>query len=427
MAREVTLADILSERRVLPLPELVNIFCSVLDDLRQAHSQGKLHGDIKPRKIVQGEDRVWRLTDYGVSKVSTARYIAPEKAQHREVDARTDLYSLGVVLYESAVGRPPFDAQTGAELIQAHISQPPPKPSTFKPDIPRELEQVILRALAKDPAQRFQSAREFRSALESLLPKPTAKESPPTQPASAPTTQVQPPPAQTPPQPKPVKEPPKPPPVKPAPIQTKSPPPESQPVTVAPAVAREKPGKKPVLWLIPGILIVSGVALALILTNYNKKQVPDLIGLYYTDAQQTLEKAGFVYEVGPDKDDTAAMGKVVEQNPKPGQKIKKGAKVQVRLSTGMVAVPSIVNLPRSTVARLLKETGLDSIIFINEYNDEIATGNAISSEPKPGTKIKPNTPVRVKIAAGRATCPQCGTRREIGAQFCTVCGFRFVD
>ncbi len=423
MARELTLADLLSERRVLPLPELINIFSSVLDDLHQAHNQGKLHGDIKPKKIIQVEDKVWRLADYGISKISTARYIAPERAQRRDIDARADLYSLGVVLYEAVAGRPPFDAEIGAELIQAHISQPPPKPSTFKPDIPKELEQIIMRALAKDPAQRFQNAREFRSALTELLPKPTPKESPPKQPTPPPSS------VQVPAQPKPIKEPPKqppvkPPPPKPAPTRAQTAPVQTPAVPVAVAA---KTGKKTGIWLTAVILSVLGAAVTFVLISFNKKPTPNVVGLYYTEAQQTLERAGFVYGLGPDKDDTATMGKVVEQNPKPGQRIKKGAKVQVRLSTGMVVVPSITNLPKLEVTKILREQGLDSIIFINEYNDEIAIGNAINSEPKPGTKIKTRTPIRIKIAAGRATCPQCGTRREIGAQFCTVCGFRFVE
>lgn len=420
MARALTLADLLAQRRVLSPGELIPLFSSVLEDLEKAHSQGHLHGDVKPKKIVQVEERVWRLIDYGVSKIGTARYISPEKAQKLPVDARADLYSLGVVLYEAATGRPPFDAELGAELIQAHISQPPPPPSTVKPDLPPDLEKIILRALEKDPTRRFQSAREFRNALNALMPKETERPAPPS-PASASETAgpvktklaPQSPSASQPertPSPKPMAPP------RPSPAQIQS---------VHP-VHKEK-GKIP-MPVIPVILvIVASAALFFILSSRGKISVPEVVGQTQTEASANLESAGLRFALGPDKDGPLPMGLVAEQNPKPGSRVRKGTVVQIRLSTGMIEIPSLTGLNRTDAEKLLRAAGLDSIIIANEYSDEVETGWVVNVEPKSGTKVRAKTPVRLRIAAGRATCPQCGARREPGAQFCTRCGYRFPE
>lgn len=422
MARALTLADLLAQRRVLPPGELIPLFSSVLDDLEKAHSQGHLHGDIKPKKIVQVEERVWRLIDYGVSKIGTARYISPEKAQKLPVDARSDLYSLGVVLYEAATGRPPFDAELGAELIQAHISQTPPPPSSVKPDLPPDLEKIILRALEKDPARRFQSAREFRNALNALTPRETEHPAPPP-PASAPETAG---PMKTRISPQ-----------SPAASQAERTAPSRPmaPPRPAPAAAQTQPvhpvhkekGRIPVPIIALLLVIAAGAALFFILSGGGKISVPEVIGQTQTDARENLESAGLRFALGPDKDGPLPIGLVAEQNPKPGSRVRKGTVVQIRLSTGMIEIPSLTGLSRAEAEKLLRAAGLDSIIIASEYSDEVEIGRVIGVEPKSGAKVRAKTPVRLRIAAGRATCPQCSARREPGAQFCTRCGYRFPE
>jgi len=420
MARAQTLADLLEQRGALSCSELIQLFTSVLEDLEKAHAQGHLHGDVKPKKIVQVEDRVWRLIDYGVSRVGTARYIAPEKAQKQPVDARADLYSLGVVLYEAATGKPPFAAELGVDLIQAHINQPPPPPSSLKPDLPRELERIILRALEKDPARRFQSAHEFRIALTSLFPKQSEKQTPTpqkTEPVSAKQVKPQPAPQPT-----------------PAQLEETKPmaPPRPKPsTTVAPVVKPEvlsHTRNRPVPVAIIVILLITAAGIIyFVISNTGKVTVPGVIGMLQTEAQKSLEQTGLGFELGPDLDAPLPPGEVAEQNPKPGAKVKKGTRVQLRLSTGMIEIPVLSGRSRAEAERLLRSAGIDSIIFSNEYSDEVEFGRVINSEPRAGTRVSIKTPLRLRIANGRATCPQCGARREPGAQFCTRCGYRFPE
>lgn len=397
---------------MLSAPELARIFISILDDLERAHSQGSIHGDIKPRKIVQVADGVWRLIDYGASRVGTARYIAPERAEKKAFDARADLYSLGVVLYEAATGQPPFTAEIGAELIQAHISQNPPPPSSIKPDLSRELEQVILRALAKNPEQRFQNAKEFRAALVPFIPK---------EPEKKPLVQA----APAAPEPVVVGKPVTP---KPEPRRVMA---SARPVTPRPAAAVVPPvavkrRANPLVWILP-LVLVMGVAVFFFFSRTGGNQVPSVVGLTREDATAVLERTGFKLELGEDKHDTIGFGRVSEQIPAPGVWLKKGQVVRVRLSTGLVLLPDVVGMTREEAERRLRTVGLDSTLIIREYNDQVQTGTVIGTEPKSGTKLKPRTLVRLRVVAGRATCPECRARREPGAQFCTSCGYRFVD
>ncbi|MCL6638545.1 MAG: PASTA domain-containing protein [candidate division WOR-3 bacterium] len=421
MARAQTLADLLAERRVVPSPELENIFVSILDDLAHAHSQGRLHGDIKPKKIVQVEDGVWRLIDYGVSRVGTARYIAPEKAQRKSVDARADLYSLGVVLYEAATGKPPFEAELGADLIRAHIEQPPPAPRSIRPEITPELEKVILKALAKKPEERFQTAKDFRAALLAVIPKELEKK-------PAPITSEQP-------RPEPIKmtQPPRQTESTPAAAVSKSvmstarpvSPPKAAPPVAAVPLPRER-GRGPLVWIVLAGLILVAVGSWLIIGGQGKP-IPDVQGVYQAEAQKKLEDAGFRVELAEDKDDTFALGKVAEQIPSAGTKMKKGGVVKLRLSTGLVSIPDVTGVAEAVARNQLLKIGLDSVVVVREYSDQYRTGVVIGIEPRAGAKLKPHTGVKLKVAAGRATCPACGAKREPGAQFCTRCGYRFED
>jgi eukaryotic-like serine/threonine-protein kinase len=158
----------------------IAITVQVLKAARFAHKRGVIHRDIKPHNvIVDGEGRA-KVTDFGIARagasemtetgsiIGTAQYLSPEQAQGHPVDARSDLYSIGVLLYELLTARVPFEADSAVTIALKHVQQEPPLPSRLNPAVTPALEDVVMRALAKDPARRFQDADAFIAALEAV-------------------------------------------------------------------------------------------------------------------------------------------------------------------------------------------------------------------------------------------------------------------
>ncbi|MGC4049552.1 MAG: serine/threonine-protein kinase [Paludibaculum sp.] len=164
----------------------------MLEGVAHAHRMGVLHRDIKPANIMISDDGRVKVTDFGIARVlgsarltrvgsviGTLEYLAPERIRFEEADHRSDLYSTGVVLFEALTGRPPFLGGSDRETLQAHLEQPPPTLRELGVDCAPELETLVARALAKNPADRFQSAEEFRQALIAIPVAPTPKPTPP--------------------------------------------------------------------------------------------------------------------------------------------------------------------------------------------------------------------------------------------------------
>src|ERR671919_283440 len=179
-----TLKDKMVAHRPLPLNEIDRIFTQLTDALRYAHSFGIIHRDLKPANaLIDSHGNIF-LTDFGIAKLlesasprltqtdaimGTPAYISPEQAQAGPVDQRSDIYSLGIILYEMVTGSVPFTAETPLAVLFKHISDPLPPPSLVKPDIRPAVEKVILKALSKDPRDRFSTAAEFVAAWERAL------------------------------------------------------------------------------------------------------------------------------------------------------------------------------------------------------------------------------------------------------------------
>ena len=168
----------------VPIADSLHYVDSVLAALSYAHAHSVIHRDIKPGNIMITPDGTVKLMDFGIAhsensadltKTGTAlgsvRYMSPEQIQGGPIDARSDIYSLGVTLYELATGQPPFKTDSDVSLLAAHLNQIPRRPIELRPDLPQGLNDIIVMALAKDPAKRFQTADAFRNALHSVSDK----------------------------------------------------------------------------------------------------------------------------------------------------------------------------------------------------------------------------------------------------------------
>ena len=184
-----TVAELLKERGALPPGEATAIVRGVLSALSHAHREGVIHRDVKPGNILVGRDELVKLADFGIAKAAfatgdvtttgnllgTSRYISPEQVTGGDVDERSDLYSVGVVLYELLTGRPPFDAETHIATATMRLTNDPPPPRSVRPGIPRGLEVAVMRSLAREPDDRFQTAEEMSAALEHATPASTRR------------------------------------------------------------------------------------------------------------------------------------------------------------------------------------------------------------------------------------------------------------
>jgi serine/threonine-protein kinase len=377
-----TLADVLKERGALPEPELLKTFLQVLDDLELAHSQAMLHRDISPARIVlHGE--TWKLADYGVAKVGTVKYMSPERCQGKPLDVRSDTYSLGVVLFEAATGRVPFDAELKFQIMNAQVGSPPPSPRAIKSTVSAELERVILRALSKNPTGRFQTAGEFKLALEAVVR------------ASG------------------------------RPSATSTRPSATAPVRGEPEAWSGPKRVKPAAILVPlALIIVAAAGYFLLKGGVGTPRVPSVIGMGKDEAEQALRGKGFGVEI-ESADDTLLAGTVVAQVPAAGEKVSGSRVVALKVSSGMVAVPVLAGLTLAEARARLAELALTAAKIDSQYNDSHGAGVVVSSGAKAGTRLVPRSRVNLTVSNGRATCPQCGARREAGAKFCTKCGYKF--
>ena len=179
-----TLKDKMQDGRPLSLSEIDRLFTQLADALSYAHSQGVVHRDLKPANALIDSRGNLFLTDFGIAKIlesasprltqtdaimGTPAYISPEQAQAQTVDQRSDIYSLGIILYEMVTGRVPYTADTPLAVILKHVTHPLPLPSSVKPDIPETIERVLLKALAKNPDDRFATVNDFLAAWKMAL------------------------------------------------------------------------------------------------------------------------------------------------------------------------------------------------------------------------------------------------------------------
>ncbi|CAN5884063.1 hypothetical protein BH23ACT10_BH23ACT10_31230 [soil metagenome] len=173
-----TLADLVERDAPMAPAQAVPIAISIADALQAAHDRGLVHHDVKPRNVLFDNDGALKVTDFGIARAASSDittvqgsppYLAPEQARGGQSDRRSDIYALGCVLFEMLAARPPFEGDSSSSVIMAHIDAPIPQLTDIRPDVPRELEAVVTRALAKEPDERYDSAAAMRAELTRIV------------------------------------------------------------------------------------------------------------------------------------------------------------------------------------------------------------------------------------------------------------------
>jgi eukaryotic-like serine/threonine-protein kinase len=370
--------------RGMSVDAAVGVTRQILAAARFAHSNGVIHRDLKPGNVLVDRNGRATVTDFGIAKagvseitqtgsvMGTAQYLSPEQAQGLEVTGASDLYSVGVILYEALTGRVPFEADSAVAVALKQVSEVPRPPSELNPNVSRALDAVVLKALAKDPANRFASADEFEAALDAAEANP----------AAAPfETAVFGMPSLAPPQK----------------AEAEAAPPAEKP----PGMPPEEDGRGRWRWVVLGVLALALVALAVwALTRPGHAAVPSVIGKDVDAATATLEQAGF--EVETDEfTNPEPPGTVVEQDPPAGEEAEDGSTVTLSVSTGpgTARVPDVAGLSARAATKKLDKAGF-RVESQKRFSEEVKAGRAIGSRPEAGTKLEREQTVTLLISKG---------------------------
>jgi beta-lactam-binding protein with PASTA domain/tRNA A-37 threonylcarbamoyl transferase component Bud32 len=395
----LSLKELITREAPLPLERAIEIVLHVLVAARFAHRRGIIHRDLKPQNVIidpdEREDSV-KVADFGIARagaseitevgaiMGTAHYLSPEQAQGRSVTEASDLYSIGVVLFEMLTGRAPFEGDSAVAIALKHVSQPPPSPRELRPDISPQLEAVLTKALAKDPADRYSDADSFIRDIEharAALPVTREADGGSTA-AFAPVGVVAPPP-------------PPPPPPAVAAAEEISPPPLA--IGEPPSGGR----RRPLLLALAFLALLAGVVLAaILLTRPDQVRVPVVLGQTLPSARAELEADGFEVDIDR-RADQSPVDNVFREVPSAGSKVDKGATVTLFVSNGptTVKVPDVLGLAEQDARRRVKRANLRPFTE-RESSRRVPAGNVIRSDPGPGTGIERGSRVTLVVSAG---------------------------
>jgi beta-lactam-binding protein with PASTA domain len=407
-----TLRDLLkSERHIMPTRAL-EITAEILKALDYSHRNGIIHRDIKPANVMLTRSGEVKVMDFGIARsvaqasaavtqtaavIGTAQYLSPEQARGEQVDPRSDVYSTGCLLYELLTGTPPFTGDSAVSVAYQHVREDPIPPSRVNPDVSPAIDAIVLKAMAKNPANRYQSAAEMREDIERAL------------------SGV---------------------PVHATPLL------HDQTVSIAPVVGeeigrRQPRGRRPLVYIMLGLIacavfIALGLLLRQALATKHPAvtaQVPNVTGFSQSDAVATLKTAGLNPVVQPAGSPTVAKGLVISENPPTGTPLPLKTTVTIYVSTGPASV-QVPDLTNESLADAKAELARDKLTLgtTTPQDSALAPGTVLSQSPKAGTTIGSGTPVNVVVASGNSTVPDVrNLPLDEAEQALTTAGFNFQE
>ena len=388
-----TLRDVLAgEGRLLP-QRAMEITAQICAALEQAHRAGIVHRDIKPGNVMLTPSGEVKVMDFGIARavtgssstmtqtaavIGTAHYLSPEQARGEHVDARSDIYSTGCLLYELVTGAPPFSGDTPVAVAYQHVREDPIPPSRVEPEVPAAIDAIVLKAMAKNPANRYQTAAQMRADLERALAGQPVEAAPV---LAEDSTTVLPPPA----------------------------------TTVLLRQQQRRPGRT-LAYIALGVATVLVFLVALLLAGSLLKSgggdinTPNVIGLSIGDARALLDAKGLrtgKVTLAFDNTGKYAAGEVMAQDPQPDILLSKGQSVDLTESKGIeqVVVPQVVNLSQADAKRTLVAAHL-KVGQIIPQNSSQAPGTVLATNPPPGQQVPINSAVQLTVSTGNVQVPK---------------------
>lgn len=394
------LKDIIADGPV-PLTDALRYTDGILEALEYSHRAGVVHRDIKPGNVMVTPEGQIKVMDFGIARavsdssttvaettniIGTAAYFSPEQAKGEAVDARADLYSTGVVLYELLTGRPPFRGETPVAVAYQHVSEQPATPSELNEDLPRALDLVALRALAKDPFQRFQTAAEFRAALDAA----NDGREPSKQELGALTNEL----------------------YGASPRQAAETARTLRQLSTDTTMKRTQSGP-PVAWIWAGVAVLAVILVSVLIWVVNiqpggdvapaGKAVPDLINVAYDRAEAALDDLGLVAKRVDEPNGDITEGNVTRTDPAAGTVMAAGQVVTVFVSTGMEQseVPDLNGKSEADARAAIEAAGLKVGAVNSANNASLDAGVVISASPAAGSIVAKGSTVSLVVATGR--------------------------
>ena len=408
----MTLRQLLtSGRRLLP-ERALEITSGILSALDYSHRHGIVHRDIKPGNVMLTRNGEVKVMDFGIARamadaqatmtsasavMGTAQYLSPEQAQGQVVDARSDLYSTGVVLYELLTGRPPFAGDSPVSIAYQHVQETPVPPSAVDPGVPSAVDPVVLRALAKNPAERYQTAAEFRDDVQRAIAGiPVSAVAPVVAPTAAMvadsgrTTVLTPPPPQPP---------------------------------MEPTDSTKK--RSGWTWFAVGAAVLALLGVAFLLgqgllerSDGAKVKVPTLTGSTLSAAEASLARAGLkTGQVLPTTSDQP-KDTVLSQNPGAGTEVASGSTVDLTISAGkeQTVVPNLVGMTSPDKARTALRDANLALGAVDEQDSDQPEGSVLSQTPQAGTKVDSGSTVNITVSNGKVKVPDVVNKTEAQAK-----------
>ena len=400
LIRGKTLKEIIVEERgPLPWKWSVNVAIQIASALEMAHKNNIIHRDIKPHNIIITEDGIAKVTDFGIAKavsnstitafgttIGSVHYFSPEHARGGYTDAKSDLYSLGVVMYEMVTGRVPFDADTPVSVALKHMQEEPEEPIELNPNLPSAVNRIIMKALKKDTTLRYQTATDMLADLKQALKNPNGDfVDDRDYDATAKTQKI-----------------------------------NTDLYGDIDDDDSNKRGKKnnkfvafikrhKVLSSFIGLILLFAISLGgtlafLNITNPPEVELPDIVGMSREEAQQTVEDLNLVFEVSKEEyNKDVPEGYVISQDPTyiADYNVKEGSTVSVVISKGQekTTVPKVVGMTREEAIEALEEANLKAEI-VEETSRTVEEGYVISQEVEADSEAYAGDTVKIHVSTG---------------------------